>query len=668
MTDVKPDIENGLKDAKGALTKGDFAKATRCAEEVLSLSPDHIDALYIAAVAARYQKRFEAAFKQLERLKHLSPEFGRAFQEEGHLAIATGDETRALTAYQRACEFNPALEASWQALARLLDKRKDIAQSAAARAQADRLKALPRALVAATGHLFEGKLLKAEQLCRHFLRENPHHPEAMRLLADIAQKYGVLDQAEFLLDSLLMFQPDNVQARFDYINVLRRRSKYEEALRQAKTLYDKEPDNPLFQSRYAVEALQTGDYELALKMFDDILTTLPKDHATLTSRGHALKTVGRQTEAIASYRAAFQSKSDHGDAYYSLANLKTYQFTDDEINDMLTMVGDQGLSHQNRIYLCFSLGKGFEDREDFARSFEFYERGNALKKIQCRYNADQMDEELNAQRSICSTELFEQHAGHGDPSPDPIFIVGLPRAGSTLLEQILSSHSQVDGTLELPNILTLSHRLRGGKRVSAETGYPKNLFDMTKEECAAFGAQFLNDTQIHRKGAPYFVDKMPNNFRHIGLIKLILPNARIIDARRHPLSCCFSGFKQLFAEGQEFTYGLEEIGRYYRGYEHLMAHWSAVLPEQILHVQYEDVVANTEKQVRRLLDFCNLPFEQSCVEFYRTDRAVRTASSEQVRQPINKQGLDQWRHYEPFLAPLKDALGDDLLTRYAKYE
>lgn len=667
MVDVKQDIERGLKEAQIALTRSDFARAAQLTDEVLATSPDHIDALYIAAVAARYQKHYETASRQLEKLKQLSPEFGRAFQEEGHLALAMGQDARALIAYQRACEFNPALEASWRALAGILKKRNDPEQNAA-QAQAERLKNLPRELVAVTGHLFEGKLLKAEQICRHFLHTNPHHPEAMRLLADIAQKYGVLDQAEFLLDSLLTFEPDNVQARFDYINVLRRRSKYEDARKQAKTLYDKDPENPLFQSHYAVEALQTGDYEVALSVFDDILERLPNDHSTLTSRGHALKTVGRQKEAIASYQAAFRSKPDHGDAYYSLANLKTYRFTDDEIGDMLAMLDDQDLSHQNRIYLCFSLGKGFEDRGEFARSFEFYERGNALKKVQCRYDADQMDEELDAQRNICNADLFEQHTGHGDPAPDPIFIVGLPRAGSTLLEQILSSHRQVDGTLELPNILTLSHRLRGGKRVSAETGYPKNLFDMTEEKCAEFGAQFLSETQIHRKGAPYFIDKMPNNFRHIALIRLILPNAKIIDARRHPLSCCFSGFKQLFAEGQEFTYGLEEVGRYYRGYEALMEHWSNVQPGKILRVQYEDVIADTEAQVRRLLEFCNLPFEQSCVEFYKTDRAVRTASSEQVRQPINTQGLDQWRKFESFLAPLREALGEDLLARYAQYE
>ncbi len=266
-----------------------------------------------------------------------------------------------------------------------------------------------------------------------------------------------------------------------------------------------------------------------------------------------------------------------------------------------------------------------------------------------------MSEELAKQQAVCTSELFARHEGAGHPAPDPIFILGLPRAGSTLLEQILASHSQVDGTLELPNILSLAHRLRGRK--AGQSRYPEILHDLAPERFAQFGEDFIENTRIHRQGAPFFIDKMPNNFRHIGLIHLILPNATIIDARRDPMDCCFSGFKQLFAEGQEFTYGLNEVGRYYADYVSLMDHWDTVLPGKVLRVQHEDVLDDLEGQVSRMLDHCGLPFEQACVDFHKTDRAVRTASSEQVRKPINRSGQNAWKPYEPWLDDLKSALG-----------
>ena len=358
------------------------------------------------------------------------------------------------------------------------------------------------------------------------------------------------------------------------------------------------------------------------------------------------------------------SSPSHGEAYYSLANLKVYSFSEKEIAAMKAQEDNADLSFTDRIYLSFALGKAYEDTGDFARSFACYERGNGLKKSQSRYDADQMTADLEAQAAICTASFFEERSDFGESAPDPIFIVGMPRAGSTLLEQILSSHSQVDGTLELPNILALSQRLRRQGRGEGATSYPGNLADLTQENCEQFGAEFIRDTRIHRQGAPYFIDKMPNNFRHLGLIKLILPNAKIIDARRHPMACCFSGYKQLFAEGQEFTYSLEDIGHYYRDYVRLMDHWDEVLPDFVLRVDYENVVDDLEGQVRRILEFCGLPFEDACLEFHRTDRNVRTPSSEQVRQPINRSGLDYWRNYEPWLEPLKRSLGETICSRF----
>jgi len=479
----------------------------------------------------------------------------------------------------------------------------------------------------------------------------------MQLLADIGMRLGVLDDAEFLLEAAVHAEPDNVPVRIDYIQALRKRQKFHDALEQAKVLLDGDPNNLQFRSIYAVECMQVGDYETALKMFDRILEQTPDDPVTLTSRGHALKTQGRYDEAVESYRAVVARHPQYGEAYYSLANLKVYTFTPDELAQMREQCDNENLSHMDRVYLNFATGKACEDRSDYPAAFDRYRRGNALKKSQSRYSADDMSADLAAQARVCSADFFARRSGVGHEAPDPIFIVGLPRAGSTLLEQILSSHSQIDGTLELPNILSLSQQLRRRGRQSG-TPYPDNLADLTAEECATLGRAYIDETRVHRQGAPLFIDKMPNNFRHVGLIRLILPNAKIIDARRQPMACCFSAWKQLFAEGQEFSYDLEDVGRYYRDYVQLMDHWDEVLPGFVLRVQHEDVVEDLEGQVRRMLEFCGVPFEDNCLEFHRTERSVRTPSSEQVRQPIYRQGLDAWKHFEAELEPLKAALSD----------
>ena len=651
--------EETLKAAQAALQAGDFARGRALAKELLALDGDDADALYMLAVAARFSKDFAGAETALGRLHAAMPEYGRAWQEAGHLARDRGEVSEAIAAYTRATRFNPALDASWRALADLLAQANRMAEARSAQAQAERVAALPRELVAVTHHLHEGRLLRAEEICRHYLRSHPKSVEGMRLLAQIGIKLGILDDAEFLLESAKTFEPDNVQVRLDYIDALRRRQKFERSREEAEELHRRDPDNPLFQSHLAIESMQTGDYDRAFELFDTVLEKLPQDPATLTSRGHALKTTGRSQEAVASYRAAFAARPDHGDAYYALANLKTYEFPDEEIAAMREQVARADLAFMDRVHLSFALGKAYEDRGDYEQSFRFYEEGNALKRAQTRYSADAMSEELAKQAEVCTPALFDAHAGAGHSAPDPIFILGLPRAGSTLLEQILASHSQVDGTLELPNILALSHRLRGRK--AGQSRYPQVLHDLTREQLAAFGRKFIEDTRVHRQGAPFFIDKMPNNFRHIGLIHLILPNAKIIDARRAPMDCCFSGFKQLFAEGQEFTYGLTEVGRYYSDYVALMDHWDRVLPGKVLRVNHEDVLDDLEGQTRRMLDYCGLPFEEACLDFHKTDRAVRTASSEQVRRPINRAGQDAWKPYEPWLGPLRQALDRNLI-------
>ena len=644
-----------LTKGQKALQAGEPQAALDCAQAALDEDAVDGEALYLAAVAARYGGHHPQAADFLARLHQAMPEYGRAWQESGHLARAQGKPDAAIAAYGRAVRFNPALDASWRELARLYAAAGREGEARTAAAQAQRIAALPRELVAVTNHLHEGRLLRAEEICRAYLRAHPQDVEGMRLLAQIGIKLGILDDAEFLLESAATFAPDDIQIRLDYIDALRRRQKFGDARDQAEALYAREPDNPRFQSHLAIESLQTGDYDRAFELFDEILTRLPRDPATLTSRGHALKTTGEQARAIESYQAAIAAKPDHGDAWYALANLKTYSFTDEEMAAMQAQVARGDLAFTDRVHLTFALAKAHEDRKDYEQAFRFYDEGNALKRAQTRYSADAMTAELARQKEACTQELFARHEDEGHPAPDPIFILGLPRAGSTLLEQILASHSQIDGTLELPNILSLAHRLRGRK--ASHSRYPGILHDLSAEQLASFGEQYIEDTRIHRQGAPFFIDKMPNNFRHIGLIHLILPNAKIIDARRDPMDCCFSGFKQLFAEGQEFTYGLEEVGRYYADYVNLMDHWDAVLPEgRILRVSHEDVLDDLEGQTRRMLDYIGVPFEEACLEFHKTDRAVRTASSEQVRRPINRSGQGAWKPFEEWLDPLKAAL------------
>lgn len=625
---------------------------------------DSIDALYIRAVCQRLAAQFDGALSTLSQIKAKAPEHGRAHQEEGHVLRDMSRDADALIAYRRATRFNPALIASWKQQLRILvaDGRESEARQVTL--QLEHLTQLAKPLIGVLDLISQGALLKAEDICRQYLLKVPHDTEAMRLLASIGLRLGVLDDAEFLLSSARKLNPDNLRLRIDFIQALRKRQKSEQALSEARGLLASSPANPQFQSIYAIECMQAGNYDEALVHFDKVLETLPQDAVTLTSKGHAYKTRGEYDEAVAAYRAAISSAPQHGEAYYSLANLKVYEFADTEIGAMREQEQNKNLGHMDRAHLNFALGKAYEDKSDYEASFRHYERGNRLKKVQSSYNADRMTDDLRLQQEFCTNELFEQRKGTGHDAPDPIFILGLPRAGSTLLEQILASHSQVDGTLELPNILSLSQTLRRRGRQSDSPGYPELLTSLPADELQRFGQAFIEDTRIHRQGAPFFIDKMPNNFRHIGLIQLILPNARIIDARREPMACCFSGFKQLFAEGQEFTYELSDMGQYYRDYVELMDHWDRVLPNRVLRVQYEDVVGDLETQVRRMLAHCGLEFETGCVEFHRNKRSVRTPSSEQVRQPIFQSGLELWRNYEPWLDPLKRALGPAVRDRF----
>lgn len=650
-----------VETARKFIQQGQMGQAIALCHVALETNSADKDALYTMVVALRLQRNFDAALLNIDRLIAIDPANGRAHQERGHCLRDMGRLDEAYLSYQSAVAHNAALYGSWKMLADINQKQGRIEAADFAETQCAYLENLPLELQSAASLIQEGKLLKAENICRHFLQTHGHHVEAIRFLAEIGVKFNVYDEAEFLLETALLLEPDNSGAHMDYVSILNKRQKFDKALEQVQILRARLPDNPPVEMLYANQNLVVGNFDEALAVYRRRAEQVPNNPSIHLTLGHALKTTGHQADAIEAYSRAYEVKPDFGDAYWSLANLKTYKFDRERIAAMRALEAAKSTALADRYHLCFAIGKALEDHGDYADSFEYYERGNRLKRDEVGYDWRRISQEIALQMEHCTPELLAQAAGGGSKAGDPIFILGLPRAGSTLLEQILASHSQVEGTMELPNILALAHKLDGRRRIGEEARYPANLGELTRDETAEFGDAFIRDTLVHRKkGTPFFIDKMPNNFRHIGLIHMILPNAKIIDARRGAMGCCFSGFKQLFAEGQEFTYGLEEIGHYYRDYVALMDHWDRALPGKILRVQYEQVVADLESETRRILDFCGLPFEAACLNFHQTERAVRTASSEQVRQPIFKSGVDQWENFSPYLDPLRKILGPEL--------
>jgi len=572
--------------------------------------------------------------------------------------VGLKDASRAIESLLIAVNINPALPASWSMLNGLYRMTGDADNAATAAAHVDTLKQLPPDVVSATSLFSDGDLGLSEEMIRAYLLRHGDHPEAMRLLAKIGMARDVLDDAEILLEAVMVLAPDYRAARHDYAQVLVQRHKHMLAREQVRQLLALDPGNPDYRSLAATIAVGLGEHADAIELYRGMRADMPGNPDVHLWLAHALKTVGRVPEAIESYRASATARPDFGDAYWSLANLKTYRFADTEIERMRAEEAATTTGLIDRYHLCFALGKALEDRGELAESWLYYERGNALKRSESRYRPEIIETNTAKQIEVCTPAFFAKRTGWGDPRPDPIFILGLPRSGSTLLEQILASHSQVEGTQELADVQRIVLELQGRDGDLENPRYPAVLADMTDESFMKLGEAYLADTQVYRTGKPFFIDKMPNNFRHIGLIHLMLPNAKIIDARREPMACCFSNLKQLFAQGQEFTYSVEDIARYYRTYLALMRHWDEALPGRILRVHHEDVVDDLDGSVRRILDYCGLAFEPACLDFHKTERSVRTPSSEQVRQPIFRDGLDQWQKYEPWLAPLRDALGD----------
>jgi len=632
--------------------------AAEQASEILKAVPGHANATLLLGIAHRLSGNAADSLGVLAPFAAAQSRSAAAQCELGLTLGALGRGEEAVAALRRALQLNAELPDAWRALADHLGAMGDEAGADAARARFLKASTRDPRLFAAAAALSENRIPEAELLLRRHLLEHPTDIAAIRMFAEVAVRVGRLRDAENLLSRCLELAPAFHGARHNYAVVLFRLAKLSEALPQVEKLLAIEPGNPNFHALNAAILAGIGEYERATRIYTAVLEQYPNQPKIWLSFGHALKTAGRTAEGIRAYRRTIELDPQCGEAYWSLANLKTFRFTPAEIARMQQELARPDLKGEERFQFHFALGKALEDDADYAAAFAHYQEGNALRRAQIHYDGAANRALTERTQRVFSRDFFAARAGGGANAPDPIFIVGLPRAGSTLIEQILASHSLIEGTMELPDLPIVAHNLPGVQRAEPSTPYPENLAALSARDFTALGEEYLRRTRIHRKrGTPFFIDKMPNNFAQVGLIHLILPNAKIIDARRHPLGCCVSAFKQHFARGQNFSYELAELGAYYRDYVELMAHFDSVLPGRVHRVLYERLIEDPEAEVRRLLEYCGLEFEPACLRFYENERAVRTASSEQVRTPLFRDGLEQWRHYERWLAPLQASLG-----------
>ena len=645
-TKIKATIENFIKnkDFKNALSL--------CKKNSKQLIEK--DFYYLTSVCFRYLNEPKKALINLDKLIQIDPNYGRAYQEIGHTNILLKNKNIALKAYLRAVRHNPSLQSSWLGILALETKNEELIKFV--EQNVIYLKDLPPELKTVISFTHEGKLSRADRICREYLRDHPHDIEAMRLLANIGRDLNIYEDAEFLLESALLFDPENAKIKYDYINILTKRQKYGEALKHAQDFYNEDKKNINAMKLLSTALFRTDRYQEAIDIYNDILKIEPNNTDVMLSMGHLYKTSGEIDKSINCYQTAYKTDKYFGDSYWSLANLKTYTFSESEVISLDKMVNDPYVSVDEKTFMHFALGKAYEDLNEYEKSFNHYKEGNLIKKSKALFNVNDFNKECTNQIDVCTDDLFEMKSKWGSESSAPIFILGLPRVGSTLIEQILSSHSLVEPTHELPNIISTALRLNERKSQDKKSRYPDILLSLSSPQLKLIGDKYIKDSEVFRSNKPYFIDKMPNNFRHIGLIKLILPNAKIIDIRRSSMSACFSCFKQLFAEGQEFTYDLKDLAGYYNNYVELMNHWNKVLPNQILSINYEDVINNFEDSVRDILEYCEIPFERECLEFYKSKRSVKTPSAEQVRQPIYTSGMDYWKNYEPYLDDLKNNL------------
>ncbi len=595
-----------------------------------------------------------------------APTFAKPHEDLGHLLVQQNRPEVAVHYLQRATHLDPKLEKAWFTLGKALAMLGRGTEADAAFEKCFALSPERRFMALAAEHQKEGRSQEAEHLYRRVLRHNPDNVDALRLLALISLEASREGEAQALLARALELAPDYVAALLDMAQLRKEQDRYGEALEFAERALALDPRNPQAHYLRGISLAPSGRTEEALEAYGKCLEFRPGHLGALLNLGHMLKTVGRYQEAVQAYEACIEHRPEFGETYWSLANLKTYRFEDAAIAEMEQRAQADGLAVQSQVNFLFAIAKAYEDRGEFDRAWHFYETGNAKQRGEVSYDPVHTESMNDRLIEVFSAEFLRSRAGCGHRDTSPIFILGLPRSGSTLLEQILASHSQVEGTSELPHVGRIATSL---SRNRAEgLNYPEAARELRCADFARLGLDYLELARLHRHSdAPRFIDKMPNNFPNVGLIALMLPGAKIIDARRHPLDACLSCYRQLFAKGQAFTYDLTEIGEYYLQYQRMMDHWAAVMPGRVLTVQYEEVVSDLETQVRRMLEFCELPWEDACLHFYESTRAVRTPSSEQVRQPIYDNSVGQWHRYEQHLDELITVL-EPIRERYRRYE
>ena len=657
---ISQHLQKLFRQAQTSLQNGEAESAEAACAKALDRHPEDANFLCLSARALTKLGRFDAAQARIDQAVSLFPEFERAQEALGELLAAQGELPAAAAAFERALKIDPSRRQARMKLGRLFMRMGHVEKAQALRGEFLKLSQDDRDIAKAARLEKDEKFAEAEGLYRRILTRDPENVSAMRLWARLGMRQRQYAGAEVLLRQAVKVAPDFSQAWTDLVTVQYEQQKLEEAIDSAAKLIKLAPRVPngylLAASAYAA----AGRYEDALGAFDRALSIAPGHVGALCGKGNVCRTIGDQAGAVAAFRASIEADPLHAEAYWNLANLKTFQFEDAELEQMLGLVGDERIPTEGQVQLNNALGLEFDRRRQYDRAFEFIDRGNRLRREREFYDRVENEELIDQLIEVFSQRFLDENSGCGDPEGAPIFIVGLPRSGSTLMEQILSSHSMVDGTHELRD---LGLTIKDSKRLSGRgPRYPKTLTNLNKAEFVRLGREYIERTRRYRGGSPHFTDKNPNNYVHVGLLHLILPNAKIIDARRHPLDSCFGCYKQLFAQGQPFTYDLVELGEHYLQYRRLMDHWRQVLPGKVLEVQYEQVVADLEGQVRRMLEHCGLPWEDNCLRFHETERAVKSASSEQVRQPIYASAVHSWRRYEPHLGPLSEVLAPLLAT------
>ena len=637
------------------LRAGDAELAEKICRQSLNEFPRDANLLCLLGAALIKQNKPRDAEHTLSRAANIHSTFSRAHEGLAEALIMQGKLPEALKSLERAEELEPGSASVRMKKARVLTGMGKDNEATKEFEESFKLTPHREDLVRGLGLQRMGNIQEAEQIYRDVLLRDPDNVDALRLLAGVAMRAKQWGDAQTLLDRALDLAPDFFQGWMDLGLAKQEQDDIEGAVAAYKRAIRLEPHKPAGYAATATVHALAGDHDLALGAFEQALEQEPTHAGSLCGAGHILKTVGRQDEAIESYRKCIAHNPGHGESWWSLANLKTFKFTDEEIDTMLAQVESGKLGDEPLANFEFALGKAFEDRKDYDRAFEFYDRGNANRRQRERYDPVQTADSHDEFIKVFSKEFLAQHEGGGNEGSAPILIVGLPRSGSTLIEQILASHPDVEGTHELPDLGRTARSI--GVERDDRKAYPAVLADLSAKELEQLGADYLERTRRHRpEGLPRFTDKLPNNYVHVGFLHLILPNAKIINARRHPLDSCLGSFKQLFARGQPFTYDQFELGEFYLEYQRLMKHWHEVLPGKVLDVQYETVVEDLETQVRRILEYCELPWNDACLRFWETDRAVRTASSEQVRKPIYSSAKHRWRNYEQHLGPLIEVL------------